>query len=134
MPSLQPIHRFCNATIVLASSDHRAAISNHILSTKRLEEPTLLKLKAERDLEKLFQLFNRIVIENSFAFEDTVSRLAKLLSLSMLHLVLTLTRDLGAIEAFLKEVPSKFDIELDVFSINIVIKAYCEMGILDKAY
>lgn len=196
MLSLRPIRRFCNAATAVVSNDCRTALSNRILSTKPLEEPALVKLKAERDPEKLFQLFkanahNRIVIENRFAFEDTVSRLAGarrfdyiehllehqktlpqgrregfIVRIIMLygkagmtkhaidtfydmHLygcrrtvksfnaalkVLTLTRDLGEIEAFLKEVPSKFDIELDVFTINIVIKAYCEMGILDKAY
>ena len=40
-----------------------------------------MKLKNEQDPEKLFHLFeanahNRLVIENRFAFEDTVSRLA----------------------------------------------------------
>ncbi|XP_042418800.1 pentatricopeptide repeat-containing protein At1g80150, mitochondrial-like [Zingiber officinale] len=44
-------------------------------------EPALFKLKKEKDPEKLFHLFksnatNRLVIENRFAFEDTVSRLA----------------------------------------------------------
>ncbi|PON50953.1 Pentatricopeptide repeat [Parasponia andersonii] len=46
--------------------------------------------------------------------------------------VLTLSRDLRAIEDFFTEVPLKF--VLDVVSINIIIKAFCEMGILDKAY
>ncbi|XP_058113125.1 pentatricopeptide repeat-containing protein At1g80150, mitochondrial [Magnolia sinica] len=46
-----------------------------------VELPALDKLKAERDPEKLFHLFranshNRLVVENRFAFEDTVSRLA----------------------------------------------------------
>lgn len=45
-----------------------------------LSEPALVQIKAERDPEKLFQLFkanaeNRLVVENRFAFEDTVSRL-----------------------------------------------------------
>ncbi|XP_020592729.1 pentatricopeptide repeat-containing protein At1g80150, mitochondrial isoform X2 [Phalaenopsis equestris] len=45
-----------------------------------LAEPALVQIKAERDPEKLFQLFNanaenRLVVENRFAFEDTVSRL-----------------------------------------------------------
>lgn len=44
-------------------------------------EPALFKIKAEREPEKLFHLFesnarNRLVVENRFAFEDTVSRLA----------------------------------------------------------
>ncbi|PKA50493.1 Pentatricopeptide repeat-containing protein [Apostasia shenzhenica] len=46
-----------------------------------IREPALVQIKAERDPEKLFQLFksnaeNRLVVENRFAFEDTVSRLA----------------------------------------------------------
>ncbi|XP_010913245.1 uncharacterized protein [Elaeis guineensis] len=46
-----------------------------------ISEPALLKIKTERDPEKLFQLFkanahNCLVVENRFAFEDTVSRLA----------------------------------------------------------
>ncbi|RZC62406.1 hypothetical protein C5167_024204 [Papaver somniferum] len=44
-------------------------------------QPALIKLKNERNPDKLFYLFkanaiNRLVIENRFAFEDTVSRLA----------------------------------------------------------
>lgn len=44
-------------------------------------EPALARLKKERDPEKLFLIFqsnahNRLVVENRFAFEDTVARLA----------------------------------------------------------
>ncbi|KAM3269209.1 pentatricopeptide repeat-containing protein, mitochondrial isoform X1 [Capsicum chacoense] len=47
----------------------------------KVEEPALFRLKKEKNPEKLFQLFkenahNKIVIENRYAFEDTVSRLA----------------------------------------------------------
>lgn len=50
-------------------------------SPLQISEPALIKLKKEKDPEKLFHLFksnacNRLVIENRFAFEDTVSRLA----------------------------------------------------------
>ncbi|XP_020264243.1 pentatricopeptide repeat-containing protein At1g80150, mitochondrial-like [Asparagus officinalis] len=50
-------------------------------STIPVSEPALVKIKKERDPEKLFHLFksnahNRLVVENRFAFEDTVSRLA----------------------------------------------------------
>ncbi|KAF3450871.1 hypothetical protein FNV43_RR06960 [Rhamnella rubrinervis] len=196
MLSLRPIRRFCNAATAIVSNDCRASLSNHICYAKPVEEPALIKLKAERDPEKLFQLFkanahNRLVIENRFAFEDTVSRLAGarrfdyienllehqktlpqgrregfIVRIIMLygkagmtkhaidtfndvHLygcrrtvksynaalkVLTLTRDLEAIKEFLKDVPAKFDIEFDVFSINIAIKAFCEMGFLNDAY
>ncbi|KAK8559843.1 hypothetical protein V6N13_016576 [Hibiscus sabdariffa] len=48
--------------------------------------------------------------------------------------VLIQTRDLGAIEAFLADVPPKFLVELDIYTVNIVIKAFCEMDFLDRAY
>ncbi|KAE8655498.1 Pentatricopeptide repeat-containing protein [Hibiscus syriacus] len=48
--------------------------------------------------------------------------------------VLIQTRDLGAIEAFLGDIPSKFLVELDTYTANIVIKAFCEMDFLDRAY
>ncbi|BBG99080.1 Tetratricopeptide repeat-like superfamily protein [Prunus dulcis] len=153
--------RFCHAAIAITSNGCPAAVSNHVFDTKPLEEPALVKLKAERDPEKLFHLFkanahNTLVIENRFAFEDTVSRLAGARRFDYIeHLlehqktlpqgrregfimrIITFfdsNRDLGAIEAFLNEVPQKFDIEVDVFSVNILIKAFCEMGILVKAY
>ncbi|KAL6134342.1 hypothetical protein ACLB2K_066574 [Fragaria x ananassa] len=194
-------HRFCHvaATAVVARNHCAAAasvpssVSNNI---KALEEPALVKLKAERDPEKLFQLFkanahNRLVIENRFAFEDTVARLAgarrfdyiehllehqkslpqgrregfvmRIITLygkagmtkhavdtfCDMHLygcsrtvksynatlkVLTQTQDLRAIEAFMSDIPQQFDIQLDVYSVNIVIKAFCEMGDLTRAY
>ncbi|KAK4778591.1 hypothetical protein SAY86_006119 [Trapa natans] len=48
--------------------------------------------------------------------------------------VLAQTQDLGAIESFISEMPSMSRIELDVISLNIVIKALCEMCVLDWAY
>ncbi|KAI9197908.1 hypothetical protein LWI28_006510 [Acer negundo] len=201
MLSLQHVRRFCKSAAVIASNKLPAVTSKRIqspkpLEGKPLEQPALVKLKAERDPEKLFQLFkanahNRLVIENRFAFEDTVSRLAGaqrfdyiehllehqktlpqgrregfIVRIIMLyakagmtkhaidtfydmHLyrckrtvksfnaalkVLTQTRNLEAIQAFLTEVPEKFDLQLDIFSINIVVKAFCEMDIVDKAY
>ncbi|KAG8656286.1 hypothetical protein MANES_04G115200v8 [Manihot esculenta] len=195
---LRPIRRFCHsaAAAAIASTGSRAPVANHVLHQKPLEDPALVKLKAERDPEKLFNLFkanaqNRLVIENRFAFEDTVSRLAGarrfdyiehllehqktlpqgrregfIVRIIMLygkagmtkhaintfydmHLygckrtiksfnaalkVLTGTRDLGVIEAFLNEATQKLDIILDTFSVNIIIKAFCEIGILDRAY
>ncbi|XP_057467869.1 pentatricopeptide repeat-containing protein At1g80150, mitochondrial-like [Actinidia eriantha] len=187
------------AAIVSTNTKASNTVANLVPNTVRepisVEEPALVKLKAERDPEKLFHLFkanahNRLVIENRFAFEDTVSRLAgagrldyienllehqKTLSQGRregfivriimlygkaemikhavdtfynMHLygcrrtvksfnaaltVLTQTRDLEAMESFLTEVPWKFGIEIDIFSVNIVIKAFCEMSILDKA-
>jgi pentatricopeptide repeat protein len=196
MLSLRSFRRFCHTVASIASTDTTAAVSNCIQNLKPLEEPALVKLKNERDPESLFHLFktnahNRLVIENRFAFEDTVSRLAGagrfdyiehllehqktlpqgrregfIVRIIMLygkagmtkhaidtfydmHLygcqrtvksfnaalkVLTSTRDLGAIEEFLNNVPERFFVELDIFSVNIVIKAFCDMYVLDKAY
>ncbi|KAL0547495.1 hypothetical protein IC582_017431 [Cucumis melo] len=196
MLSLRPIRRFCHAATVIPSTDTTAAVLNHVQNSKALEEPALVKLKAERDPEKLFHLFkanahNRLVIENRFAFEDTVSRLAGarrfdyiehllehqktlpqgrregfIIRIIMLygkaemikhaldtfydmHLygclrtvksfnavlkVLMKSRDLGALEAFLNEAPEKFDIELDIISVNILVKAFCDFGFLNRAY
>lgn len=196
MLSLRYFRRFCHAVAPIASTDTPAAVSNCIQNLKPLEEPALLKLKNERDPERLFHLFkanahNRLVIENRFTFEDTVSRLAGagrfdyiehllehqktlpqgrregfIVRIIMLygkagmtkhaidtfydmHLygcrrtvksfnaalkVLTSTRDLGAIEEFIYNVPERFFVELDIFSVNIVIKAFCDMYVLDKAY
>ncbi|PQQ01003.1 pentatricopeptide repeat-containing protein [Prunus yedoensis var. nudiflora] len=155
MLSLRTSRRFCHAAIAITSNGCPAAVSNHVFDTKPLEEPALVKLKAERDPEKLFHLFkanahNTLVIENRFAFEDTVSRLAGARRFDYIEHLLEHQKTLpqgrregfimriitlyGAIEAFLNEVPQKFDIEVDVFSVNILIKAFCEMGILVKAY
>ncbi|TXG48055.1 hypothetical protein EZV62_027349 [Acer yangbiense] len=201
MLSLQHVRRFCKSAAAIASNKLPAVTSKRVqspkpLEGKPLEQPALVKLKAERDPEKLFQLFkanahNRLVIENRFAFEDTVSRLAGaqrfdyiehllehqktlpqgrregfIVRIIMLyakagmtkhaidtfydmHLyrckrtvksfnaalkVLTQTHNLEAIQAFLTDVPEKFDLQLDIFSINIVVKAFCEMDIVDKAY
>ncbi|KAI6671987.1 hypothetical protein NL676_006872 [Syzygium grande] len=83
MLSLRPIRRFCHAAVAatIASNSSPAAVLGHVHKAKAIEEPALVKLKCERDPDKLFHLFranahNRLVIENRFAFEDTVSRLA----------------------------------------------------------
>ena len=198
MLSLRTIRRFCHAAAIapVAGTVTRAKSNSIQKSDKPLEKPALAKLKAERNPEKLFQLFkanahNKLVIENRFTFEDTVSRLAGagrfdyiehllehqktlpqgrregfIVRIIMLygkagmikqavdtffdmHLfgcqrtvksfnaalkVLTQSRDLEAIDSFIRDVPFKFGIELDVFSVNIVTKALCDMDILDKAY
>ncbi|XAR53211.1 hypothetical protein NMG60_11021671 [Bertholletia excelsa] len=203
MLALRLIRRFGTANHVVAAAveltDNFAsrvdATPFHKDKGLELEEPALIRLKAERNPDKLFELFrananNRLVIENRFAFEDTVSRLAGagrfdyienllehqkslpqgrregfIVRIIMLygkagmikhavdtfhnmHLygcrrtvksfnaalkVLTKTRDLAAITAFLTEVPLKFGIEIDVLSVNTVISSLCEMGVLDKA-
>uniref|UniRef100_A0A6N2MZS7 Pentacotripeptide-repeat region of PRORP domain-containing protein n=1 Tax=Salix viminalis TaxID=40686 RepID=A0A6N2MZS7_SALVM len=198
MLSLRITRRLCNFAAAVSLTHSHAAESNRIQNQnqKPLEEPALVKLKAERDPDKLFNLFkanaeNRLVVENRFAFEDTVSRLAgahrfdyidhllehqKTLpqgrregfmvriimlygkagmvkhaidTLYNMHLhgckrtvksvnaalkVLSGTRDLAAIEAFVNEAPKEFDIEFDIFSVNIIVKALCETGNSDKAY
>lgn len=194
--------RFSSATqlacVSIASADSTNATisSNCSHNTKQLEEPALIKLKNERDPEKLFGLFkenahNRLVIENRFAFEDTVSRLAGarrfdyiehllehqkalpqgrregfIIRIIMLygkagmikhaidtfynmHLygckrsvkscnaalkVLAQTRDLDAIKSLLEYALQNLSIVLDIFSVNIVIKGFCEMSMLEKAY
>ncbi|CAN1795519.1 Pentatricopeptide repeat-containing protein At1g80150, mitochondrial [Linum perenne] len=190
MLSLRSVRRFCGNSAVAVSTGTYTTVSNAIMR----EEPALVKLKCERDPEKLFNLFkenarNRLVIENRFAFEDTISRLAGakrfdyiedlleqqkslpqgrregfIVRIIMLYgkagmakhalntfydmhqskrtaksfnaalMVLAGTRDTAAIEAFLSKVPEKYDIELDLYSLNIVTKAFCEMENLDKAY
>ncbi|KAK2974388.1 hypothetical protein RJ640_021244 [Escallonia rubra] len=210
MLSLRVVRRFGTAystaaiaTAPIKSTDSATSscsppivVSNNTRKPITVEEPALFKLKAERDPEKLFQLFkanahNKIVIENRFAFEDTVSRLAGarrfdyieellehqktlrqgrregfIVRIIMLygkagminqavdtyynmHLygcrrtvksfnaalkVLTQTRDLAAIMSFLRDSPWKYGFQLDTFSVNIVIKALCELDIPDKAY
>ncbi|MBA0723783.1 hypothetical protein Golax_004338 [Gossypium laxum] len=173
-----------------------AAHSKQFPKTIPLEESALSKLKSERDPDKLFNLFkanahNKLVVENRFAFEDTVSRLAGagrfdhiehllehqktlpqgrregfIMRIIMLygkagmvkhaidtfrdmHLygckrtvkslnatlkVLSQTHDLRTIEAFLAEVPQELVVELDAYTVNIVVKAFCEMDFLDSAF
>ncbi|KAI3810535.1 hypothetical protein L1987_20152 [Smallanthus sonchifolius] len=169
--------------------------ANDIKKPLILEEPALIKLKAERNPDKLFHLFkdnahNRVVIENQYAFEDTVSRLAgagrfdyieellehqktlrqgrregfvmriimlygkagmvkhaintfkdmhfygcnrSVKSLNAVLKVLAQTGDLEAFESFFGDVRCQFDVKLDVVSLNIVIDAFCRMGMPDKA-
>ncbi|KAM7254096.1 hypothetical protein ACFE04_031778 [Oxalis oulophora] len=194
MLTLRIVRRFCHAAGAVSP-----AVSSHCVNVKDqqlIDEPALIKLKQERDPEKLFQLFkanahNRLVIENRFAFEDTISRLAGagrfdyiehllehhktlpqgrregfIIRIIMLygmagmtkhavdtflkmHLydcdrtvksfnaalkVLTQMRDFSAINEFLMEIPKNLDIKVDVYSVNIAVKAFCDMGFSDKAY
>ena len=198
MLSLRLVRRFGTATHIVAAaitctesvnSVREKPVSNVVREPIELDEPALVKLKKERDPEKLFNLFkanarNKLVVENRFAFEDTVSRLAGagrfdyienllehqkilpqgrrdgfIIRIIMLygkagmfkqavntffdmHLygcqrtvkafnaalkVLTLSRDLEAIESFFREAPLVCGVKLDVYSVNIVLKAVCEM-------
>lgn len=192
MLCLRPIRRFYHCAVSIAST----AEVPHVHNSAALEEPALVKLKSERDPDKLFHLFkanahNKSVVENRFAFEDTVSRLAgarrfdyieQLLehqktlpqgrregfivriimlygkagmiehavnTFSNMHLygckrtvksfnavlkVLSQARNLGAIHDLLSGVTEKYDIEIDTISVNIVVKAFCETGYLERAY
>ncbi|KAJ8504403.1 hypothetical protein OPV22_005289 [Ensete ventricosum] len=58
-------------------AEPEASLTNTCLEPKPIGEPALVRIKAEKDPEKLFHLFksnahNRLVVENSFAFEDTL--------------------------------------------------------------
>ncbi|KAL3655482.1 hypothetical protein CASFOL_001268 [Castilleja foliolosa] len=190
MLTLRLIRRFCTIPHIVATEIIQSA-----KEPIEISEPALIKLKNERDPDKLFNLFkanasNRLVVENRFAFEDTVSRLAGagrfdyienllehqktlpqgrregfIIRIIMLyglagmikhavntfcdmHLygcnrtvksfnaalkVLTQSRDLESINSFLSDIPFRFGVKLDVYSVNIVIKAFCEMFFLDKA-
>ncbi|KAK7325234.1 hypothetical protein VNO77_29393 [Canavalia gladiata] len=48
--------------------------------------------------------------------------------------VLALSRNFHSILDFLTQVPPRFDIQLDTFSVNIVIKAFCDLRKLQEAY
>ncbi|XP_008806181.1 pentatricopeptide repeat-containing protein At1g80150, mitochondrial [Phoenix dactylifera] len=72
----------CKAAVLRNRSSPKPDTDTEVSSDiNSISEPALLKIKTERDPEKLFQLFkanahNSLVVENRFAFEDTVSRLA----------------------------------------------------------
>lgn len=177
----------------IASPESPPNSSPHLIP---VSEPALVKLKKERDPEMLFVLFksnatNRLVVENRFAFEDTVSRLAgasrfdlieQLLehqkalpqgrregfivriimlygrarmpdharkTFEEMHLfgcprtvksfnatlkVLYENRRFTEIQEVIDETRAKFGIEFDDISFNIIIKVFCESGLLDDAY
>lgn len=48
--------------------------------------------------------------------------------------VLAQTKHFDYVVEFLEQASLKFDIRLDVYSINIVVKAFCDMGKLQEAY
>lgn len=48
--------------------------------------------------------------------------------------VLTQSHDLEAVMTFLRDIPERFSINIDILSVNTVISSFCEMGILEKAY
>ncbi|KAF6151163.1 hypothetical protein GIB67_037371 [Kingdonia uniflora] len=100
-----------------------------------------------------------LLLRKRVAFEDTISRLAgarrfdyienllehqKTLSqgrregfvvrIIMLYGKARMMKHALAIKLFLDVVPKEYSIEPDVFSVNIVIKAFCDMGFLETAY
>ncbi|XP_027341214.1 pentatricopeptide repeat-containing protein At1g80150, mitochondrial [Abrus precatorius] len=191
MFSLRSTRRLCHSAA--AAADSSAAPLIRVQTSKPLEPPVLDKLKAERDPDKLFHLFkanatNRILVENRFAFDDTVSRLAGARRFDYIeHLlehqktlpqarregfivriitlygkagmtnravhtfynmrcrrtvksfnatlqVLAQSPNFDSIRQFLVQVSPRFDIQLDIVSVNIAIKAFCEVGKLQEAY
>ncbi|OAY75036.1 pentatricopeptide repeat-containing protein At1g80150, mitochondrial [Ananas comosus] len=87
-PENFPTIAACKAAVLRNRSSPNSEFDQQISSAEDLDrkppgvdQPALLKIKAEKDPERLFHLFkanahNRLVVENRFAFEDTVSRLA----------------------------------------------------------
>lgn len=76
-----PLHRYLATSAVSSSVEKISSVSSSAGKPSPVDEPALVKLKKERDPEKLFNLFkanatNKVVVENRFVFEDTVSRLA----------------------------------------------------------
>ncbi|XP_058780483.1 pentatricopeptide repeat-containing protein At1g80150, mitochondrial-like [Vicia villosa] len=187
-PSLRSTRRFC----------HNLSSSSPLTfkTLKPLQPPVLQSLKSEWDPHNLFHLFkanatNRLLVENRFAFYDTVSRLAgakrfdyienlleqqktlpqsrregfvvRIITLYgkagmvqhaldtfyQMHSfkcrrtvksfnaalnVLASSRKFDEVVRFLEEVPSRFNIKLDVYSVNIAVKAFCEDEKLQEAY
>ncbi|KAF9689956.1 hypothetical protein SADUNF_Sadunf01G0146000 [Salix dunnii] len=147
MLSLRDSRRSRNFAAAVALTDSLAAVSNCIQNQKQkpLEEPALLKLKAERDPEKLFNLFkanaeNKLVAGMIKHVTDTFHNMhlhgckRTVKSFKAALKVFTGTRDLATIETFVNEAPKKFDIEFDIFSVNTIVKALRERGVLDKSY
>ncbi|KAK7261914.1 hypothetical protein RIF29_28238 [Crotalaria pallida] len=197
MLSLRPSsRRFRPFSSAATATTTAAAAATRSPSSKPLEPPALDKLKSERDPDKLYDLFksnatNRLLVENRFAFQDTVSRLAgakrfdhiesllehqktlpqgrregfmvriitlygnagmprhALQTFDDLHLyncrrtvksfnatlcVLSKTHDFRLIAMFLDDAVRRFDIRIDLYSVNIAVKAFCEMGRLREAY
>ncbi|MED6120490.1 hypothetical protein PIB30_021356 [Stylosanthes scabra] len=196
MLSLRPTRRLCNFSSAAAA----AAITTESIAatpkSKPLLSPALDRLKSEHNPDNLFHIFNAnatnpILVENRFAFDDTVSRLAgarrfdyieRLLdhqlhlpqgrregfvvriiklygkagmtqqaidtfyrmhlfgcrrtvkSFNAALLVLSTTKNYDYFVDFLETATQSFDIQVDIYSVNIAIKAFCDMGKLQQAY
>lgn len=80
--SLRPISRRFSISSASAAVLRRPPTTDGDSKKKTvIQEPALVRLKKERDPDRLFNLFkanalNRLVVENRYVFEDTVSRLA----------------------------------------------------------
>ncbi|XP_047945920.1 pentatricopeptide repeat-containing protein At1g80150, mitochondrial-like isoform X2 [Salvia hispanica] len=97
------VHRNLAAAAFSSFVGKISDVSSRAGKPSSVDEPALVKLKKERDPEKLFNLFKANATNK-------------------------------AIDWFLNDVPGRFGIVLDAYSFNIVIKGFCEMGILDKAF
>lgn len=92
-PADFPTIAACRAAISASKGDRRRrpGVGQHSSSPspslaaaaakEEREQPVLVRIKHERDPERLYQLFranahNRLLVENRFAFEDAVARLA----------------------------------------------------------
>lgn len=92
-PADFPTIAACRAAISASKGDRRCrpSVGQHSSSPspslaaaaakEEQEQPVLVRIKHERDPERLYQLFranahNRLLVENRFAFEDAVARLA----------------------------------------------------------
>ncbi|KAK8968921.1 Pentatricopeptide repeat-containing protein [Platanthera guangdongensis] len=119
-PDNFPTIAACKAAAVLKNRGKQEsdkippASSNRSQDSVPLSEPALAKIKAERDPEKLFQLFksnaeNRVV-ENRFAFEDTTSRLAVARRFDLIEKLLEQQKELpqGQREGFIVRILTLF--------------------------
>ncbi|CAH1439205.1 unnamed protein product [Lactuca virosa] len=130
------------ASITSTSKTKTTLTAKDIKKPLTLEEPALIKLKAERDPEKLFHLFkananNRLVIENLVAFEDTVSRLAGAGRFDYIEQLLEHQKALpqGRREGFIMRIIMLYGKAGMVnHAIDTFKDALCRMGIPDKAY
>jgi len=69
----------CRAAVSASKGSRSPAAA--AAAAKEEQQPLLLRIKHELDPERLYELFranahNRLLVENRFAFEDTVARLA----------------------------------------------------------
>ncbi|KAK8592696.1 hypothetical protein V6N13_063265 [Hibiscus sabdariffa] len=159
LPPLRPIRRFCHAAAAASPAAIASRTNTSATCSKQppkaipLQESALSKLKAERDPDKLFALFkanahNKLVIENRFAFEDMVDRLAGARCFDYIEHLLEHQKTLpqGRREGFIVRIIMLYGkagmvkhaidtfYDMHLYGFNIVTKAFCEMDSLDSAY